>query len=309
MKKLPLAILLSFLFLSPNRGQGVNIPVPHWGLSFGNSTRFNGLRFNLIDKDIEKINGINVKVWGHKNPERQTGTVNGISIGLPAALGTADLNGINLGVAGVGAKNNIRGINLGILGAGAGNNASGINFGALGTGAGNNLCGLNLGGFGVGAGGNMTGINLGGLGAGAGGNVWGLSFGGLGVGAGGSVTGLNLSLLAVGAGNHLKGISLAGLGVGAPRVTGLQLALVSGGETVRGITLAPAYFRIDGGDNPSMKGISVSAFNHIRGEQFGIAIGIFNYAYSVHGLQLGLLNHVKNNPKALRWLPIFNTSF
>jgi hypothetical protein len=58
-----------------------------------------------------------------------------------------------------------------------------------------------------------------------------------------------------------------------------------------------------------MKGLSISAFNHIQGEQFGIAIGIFNYAYAVHGFQLGVLNHVKNNPRGLRWLPVFNTSF
>jgi hypothetical protein len=123
------------------------------------------------------------------------------------------------------------------------------------------------------------------------------------------VTGINLSVLAVGAGEHLKGISIAGLGVGAPKVTGLQLALVSGGNEVRGITIAPAYFRIEGEDAAYMKGLSVSAFNHIMGDQFGVAIGIFNYAWRVKGFQLGILNHVKSNPKGLRWLPIFNTSF
>lgn len=108
--------------------QGFNIPAKQWGLSFGNSTRFDGIRFNLVDKDIEKINGINI--------------------------------------------------------------------------------------------------------------------GGLGVGAGGDV-----------------------------------------------------------------KGISVSAFNHIEGDVFGVCIGVFNWAYAIRGFQLGILNHVKSNPKGLRWLPIFNTSF
>lgn len=94
----------------------MNIPAKHWGLSFGNSTTFNGIRFNIIDKDIEKINGINISVWPTKDPERQTGTANGISLGIPAAMGAANLHGINLGLIGVGAKNNIKGINVGLLG-------------------------------------------------------------------------------------------------------------------------------------------------------------------------------------------------
>lgn len=325
MKKLILTLLTAVSSLSMILSQGFNIPSQNWGLSFGNSTRFNGIRFNIIDKDIEKINGINISVWGHKESGRQTGTVNGISIGLPAAMGTEYRNGINIGIAGAGAKMDIRGINLGVLGTGAGNDAVGINFGALGTGAGNDLVGLNIGGLGVGAGRNMKGINLGGLGAGAGGdvkgitigllgagaggNMVGINVGGLGTGAGGNLGGLNVGGLGVGAGGHLKGISIAGLGVGAPAVTGLQVALLSGGEEVEGITLAPAYIRIRGDENAYMKGLSVSAFNHIRGDLFGVTIGIFNYAYSVRGFQLGVLNHVKNNPPGLRWLPVFNTSF
>jgi hypothetical protein len=357
MRKLSASFIFSISLIAALPGQGFNIPTREWGLSFGNSTSFNGIRFNLVDKDIERINGINISAWGHKESERQTGTVNGISIGLPAAIGTENRQGLNIGILGSGAKNNIKGINLGLLGTGAGNDAVGINFGLLGAGAGNNCVGLNIGGLGVGAGGNMTGINLGGLGAGAGGDVkgismgilgagaggdmiginfgglgcgaggtlgginfgglgcgaggdvWGLNVGGLGVGGGGSVTGINLSVLAVGSGEHLKGISIAGLGAGAPAVTGLQVALVSGGNTVRGITLAPAYFRIEGDDEAYMKGLSVSVFNHISGDQFGIAIGIFNYAWSVRGFQLGVLNHIKNNPPGLRWLPVFNTNF
>jgi hypothetical protein len=288
-----LAALLLSPALSPVHAQGLNIPSRNWGLSFGNSTKFNGIRFNIIDKDIERINGINISAWGHKDSERQTGTVNGISIGLPASFGCENLNGLSIGIVGAGAKNDIKGINLGLLASGTGNDAVGLNFGALGTGAGN----------------NMTGINVGGLGAGAGGDLKGINIGGLGIGAGGDVTGINLACLGVGAGEHLRGISIAGLGVGAPEITGLQVALACGGNQVRGITIAPAYFRIEAEEGACMKGLSVSAFNHIMGDQFGVAIGIFNYAYAVHGFQLGVLNHVRNNPRGLRWLPVFNTSF
>ncbi len=77
-------------------------------------------------------------------------------------------------------------------------------------------------------------------------------------------------------------------------------------EKVRiGMTMPEVETIMDG----YMKGISVSAFNHVQGDVFGICIGIFNWAYAVRGFQLGVLNHVKSNPKGLRWLPIFNTSF
>jgi hypothetical protein len=117
-----------------------------------------------------------------------------------------------------------------------------------------------------------------------------------------------MSILAVGSGEQVAGISLAGLAVGGPKVSGIQAALVVGGEEVQGISIAPAYFRIEGMDG-YMKGISFSAFNHIEGDVFGVCIGIFNWAYAVRGFQLGILNHVKSNPKGLRWLPLFNTSF
>jgi hypothetical protein len=308
MKKLPLISFILALPLISLFGQGLNIPAKHWGLSFGNSTRFDGLRFNIIDKDIEKINGINFNVWGAKDDSRQTGTVNGISIGIPAAIGTNYRNGINIGIFGAGARQDMNGINLGGLGVGAGNNLKGINLGGLGAGAGNDVKGITFGILGAGAGNDMMGINIGGLGVGAGGNVSGLNFGGLAVGSGGSVKGFSMSLLAVGSGEEVAGISLAGLAVGGPKVSGIQAALVIGGEAVQGISIAPAYFRIEGFDG-YMKGFSVSAFNHIEGDVFGICIGIFNWAFSVRGFQLGILNHVKSNPKGLRWLPIFNTSF
>ena len=55
--------------------------------------------------------------------------------------------------------------------------------------------------------------------------------------------------------------------------------------------------------------MSVSAFNRIRGHQQGLAIGILNYARSLNGVQLGLLNYAGNNRPGLRWLPFVNAHF
>lgn len=343
MKKYVIILILGgIIFPSEISAQGLNIPAKHWGLSFGNSTQFSGFRINVIEKDIQTINGINISVWQNKTSERQTGTFNGFGVGLPLAAGTANRNGLSFGLFGVGATHNLNGINLGILGVGAGNHATGINIGGLGVGSGGNLTGLNIGGLGVGSGGNVSGINIGGLGVGSGQDVKGLSLallgvgagrdlvginlaglgvgsgtnvtgfniGGLAVGAGEKLRGVNLSVLAVGAGQTLSGLSLAGLATGSQVVQGVQISLVSGGVQVTGMTIAPAYFTVRAeGEDAFMRGLAISAFNHIQGNQYGIAIGVFNFAYQVRGVQLGILNHVKSNPRGLRWLPIFNTRF
>jgi hypothetical protein len=100
-------------------------------------------------------------------------------------------------------------------------------------------------------------------------------------------------------------VSIAGVGVGAPRIEGLVLSGAAAGATVmRGVVVAPAYFRID--DAGRLTGLSVSAYNHIKGEQRGLAIGIFNYARSLNGVQIGVLNYAGNNSRGRRLLPLVN---
>lgn len=346
--------VLLFAIAFNSHAQGVGIPSKKGGLGFGNLPVFTGLRFNYRDKNVEKINGINVTIWQPKDEDDQTGTVNGISIGLPLAMGTENRNGLGVGIFGVGAKNNLSGINLGGLGIGAGGDVKGLNIGGLGIGSGGNLVGISVGGLGVGSGGDVKGINLGGLGVGAGGNLKGFSFGTLGVGAGENVAGITIGGLGVGAGENLSGINIGGLGVGAgetvsgitfgglgvgageelkgiaisllatgsTKVTALVISPVAGSQNMRGLILAPAYMKVgytnknknDGVETRediegTFKGVSVSAFNHIKGSQKGITFGVVNYTHKIKGVQFGLINIVKENPKGLRVLPVFNTRF
>ncbi|MFC2124831.1 hypothetical protein ACFLU5_08475 [Bacteroidota bacterium] len=340
--KTTFSAVLIILFSSLTRlsAQYVNIPSETWGIGFGNSPKFTGIRFNFADKNIEKLDGINVTIWSPKDFDSETGSINGISLGLPMAVGTGSRNGINLGVFGVGAAEKLVGINIGLLGIGAGEDVVGLNIGGLGGGAGENLTGINLGGLGIGAGNKLSGINIGGLGVGAGGSVSGISASIIAVGSGESitginiagiavgsrvdVTGINLAGIAIGSGESVKGINFGGIAVGsgskvvginlsiiavaAPTVKGLSTALVVSGEKVHGIAVAPAYFRIEGNEG-YLKGISISAVNHIRGTQNGLSIGIFNYTWEIAGFQLGILNYVKSNPRGLKILPVFNTRF
>lgn len=109
----------------------------------------------------------------------------------------------------------------------------------------------------------------------------------------------------MGTGGTLKGVGGAGVGVGAPRVVGIVVsALTAGGDEVTGVVLAPAYFRIS--PHGRFTGFTASAFNHVRGEQRGLSIGLFNFARESHGVQLGVLNYAKNNRKPWRLLPLLN---
>ena len=341
--------LLMALILTFGAGfaQGVGVPTKRAGLGFGNLTRFTGIRFNFADRNVERITGVNVTIWQSKHSEDQVGDVNGISLGLPMAMGhdnqngitlgllgaaaTGNLNGINIGGLGVGAGQSVRGFNFGGLGIGSGGDLTGITIGGLGAGAGNNVTGISLGGLGLGAGGDVKGITLGGLGVGAGGDLTGLNFGGAGLGAGGNVTGISASLGGIGAGGIVRGITIAGLGIGAgeeltgvniaglalgsPKVKGFSIAAVVGGLEVKGITVAPAFFRVGAGKKDEvqeegiMTGVAASAYNRVLGEQRGVTFGVVNYARRIKGAQFGLINIVRENPRGLRVLPFFNTRF
>lgn len=337
-------LILGLIFPLSGFSQGLGIPSEKWGLGFGNLTTFTGLRFNVIDENIKSIKGINITAWLPKDFDNQSGSFYGLGLGVPMAMGTENRYGASFGILGVGATEDVMGLNIaglavggnnvyGVniaglavgggedlwglniagLAVGAGEKVAGLNIGGLAVGSGKNISGISIGGFAAGAGQNMTGLNIGGLAVGAGEKLIGVNIGGLAVGAGESVIGLNVSVLAVGSGGTLAGITIAGLAAGAPSVKGITIALAAGGEKVTGITVAPAYFRITNEGNndtePAMMGVSISAFNHIQGVQKGLTIGIFNYAHKVRGLQIGLLNYNRSNPKGLRWLPILNAGF
>ena len=134
------------------------------------------------------------------------------------------------------------------------------------------------------------------------GDLWGLSAGGLGLVADGSITGLSLSGLGIVSDRSITGVTLAGLAIVADdRLAGLG---VTAGRIVadntRGATVA-GWLR-----TWEMRGLAISPYTQIKGQQRGLAIGIFNTADELHGLQIGVLNRAKNNRGIAQWLPLFN---
>jgi len=330
-------VILAFAVPCALFSQSLDIPSKKWGLSFGNSKEFTGLRFNFRDAGVRRVTGVNFTLWNPYEDNKEA-VIQGLSLGL--VPGGAFLRGIQIGILGVAAEQSATGITIGGLGMGAGDNLTGINIGGLGAGTGGNMTGLNIGGIGVGAGGSMIGINIGGIGAGAGDDVKGINFGGIGIGSGRNVTGITFGGIGAGAGENMIGINVAGLGLGAgerlsginisglaagagKRITGLTICgLAAGSKEIRGLTIGGGAvggeilkgIHLAGGmvhvvKDGQLIGFAGSPFNYIRGSQTGLSIGIVNYAFRVNGIQLGLVNIVRDNPRYLKVLPVFNTSF
>lgn len=299
-------LILSVVASTMAHSQGFGIPSKNWGIGFGNSSNFKGIRFNIQDSYVENISGINITFWQPKSKTMNDAVIQGISLGIIPGGGT--LRGIQLGVLGVAADHEISGITVGLLGMGSGGDIRGLNIGGLGIGAGGDIKGVNFAGLGVGTGGSLYGVTIAGLGAGAGENLAGFSFAILGLGAGKNMTGVQIAGLGAGAGNTLGGLTIAGLGAGAPTVRGVTLAGIGvGGVDIGYLTVAIGTIRVE--EDGYLRGVAASAFNHVRGTQTGLSIGIVNYAWDCKGLQLGVINIVRNNPKGLRVLPVFNRNF
>src|SRR6185295_9369328 len=191
--------------------RSLDIGVNGKGISFGDSRKWTGLRFNYRDSRLEEANGLNLTLW---NPyEHGAGRVNGLAIGLPIT-GASELKGLGVGLFGFGVEHRFTGIGIGGLGMGGGD-MRGIMLAGLGMGGGGDISGISIAGLGMGGGGNLNGIAIGGLGAGMGGSMTGLFVGGLGAGAGGNVKGIGIGGLGFGTGGNLRGAAIGGLGVGA----------------------------------------------------------------------------------------------
>jgi hypothetical protein len=261
-----------------------------------------GLRLSHSDRGLEQLRGINLTLSGPRSGA--SGTLSGISLG---ALGTgaARVEGLALSPIGVAASEQLTGIGIGGIGAAVGGDASGLLAGGIGAAVGGSVRGLVAGGIGVAGGGSVTGIMIAGIGAGLGRGLHGLNVAGVGIGTGGDVRGITVAGVGVAAGGSVQGVTLAGVGIASPNVRIVAVAPVIAAQTVRGAILAPGWLKIRNGE---ARGLTVSSFNDIRGAHQGLAIGIVNYARSLRGVQIGVVNIVADG-KGPKVLPIANARF
>lgn len=96
-----------YVYAQRDPEKAVTFPFNKFGISFGNSKNFNGIRFNDRDKDVHRINGLNVTFLSNDNNDA---FYNGISLGLKPQGGT--MNGVNLGLFALDCANRANGINF-----------------------------------------------------------------------------------------------------------------------------------------------------------------------------------------------------
>jgi len=98
--KIKSSFILAFLLLSTilfGQNRHLSLGLKGNGICFGNSIDYNGIRLNLWDKNVDKINGLNISGLSRCRK------INGFSIGLVASLDTIS-NGMKIGGLAVTAK-------------------------------------------------------------------------------------------------------------------------------------------------------------------------------------------------------------
>lgn len=251
-------------------GNAFNFPLKKYGISFGNSTEFNGLRFNYADRNVTRINGMNMTMWARKFPNVYP-EMNGISAGVIPTV--YSMKGVNIGLlAAIVTKGSMNGVSFGGILSGAGDDSNGISTAGIYMQGGGNVNGLSVTGL-------LTYID----------------------GEESSVNGLSISGVSVYARKSVNGISLGG-SVISKNINGVacSIAYISGKEVFRGAGITPGYINAGEYYGISVSGYSRTALFH------GLSIALYNRTGILHGVQLGLLNYAGNNRKGLRMLPLIN---
>ena len=269
-------------------GSSLDLGVSEIGISFGNSSRWTGLRFNWSDQSLERIDGLNVTLW--KPGDTVGGEVNGIAFGV---LGPR--------------AGRLRGVSLGLLGVLPERSAAGVTIAGLGVVSEGELLGLNVGLLGVVTEGRSVGVTLGGLGVVTEGGAFGINLAGLGSVSEGPVRGVSLAGLGIVSERSISGISLAGLGLVSE--TGLRGLSVAGLGAVSGRSIDGLVAALAKVDTRQLNGVGVAAWNRVRVRQRGLTIGLFNQVEQLQGVSIGLLNYAGNNHGLARWMPLINLHF
>jgi hypothetical protein len=231
-----------------SNGKALNLPFRRYGLSIGNSHDFNGVRINLMDKHVNRINGLNVTFWSDNalrfeqwlNEGNDSSVINGISMGIVPTAGSMQL--INLGLMGVRTSpNSLNGLSAGgtfILSAG---NINGLSISGLLT----QTCVIN-------------GIAVSGLFVAGTQGINGLAIGGIAVSSDTKdINGVAFSPGILYCGNNFKGIGVSGIFLRSMVYKGLALAGFAKTNQMFGLSFA-LYNRTD--------------------ELHGIMFGLLNYA-------------------------------
>jgi len=238
-------LLMGISYLSAqdtlSNGKALNFPFKKYGISIGNSHEFTGIRINLADENVKRINGLNVTFW-LKHAKNINATVNGISLGVIPTAGSMQY--INLGLIGVGTSHNLNGVSICGMVVGSGGNINGLSISGLITMADDNS-------------GIISGIAISAIGVSAHVAVNGLAVGGFAVGTSGNFNGVASSLAYISGGKYFRGLSVT---------TGYLESKMFKGVAVAG------YAKTD-----KMYGLAIALYNRTK-KLRGVQFGLLNYA-------------------------------
>lgn len=225
-----------------SNGKALNFPTKKYGISIGNSFEFTGIRINIADGNVKKINGLNITFWLKRYPKNQNAVVNGISLGVIPNAGSMQF--INLGLFGVGtAHGDLNGVSVGGIVVGSGGNINGLSISGLITKADSkSISGITISGISIGVHKDINGLALGGL----------VVFSDV-----GDINGVASSLAWIYAGKNFKGLAVT--------------AGYLGTEIFKGVAIS-SY-----ANTTQMNGLSIALFNRTK-ELHGVQFGLINYA-------------------------------
>src|SRR5687767_15974717 len=74
-------LLAALVLVSPASAQSLDLTINNTGLSIGDSRFVRGIRINFRDRNLRRVEGVNITVWSPYEPAR--GEVKGLALGLP----------------------------------------------------------------------------------------------------------------------------------------------------------------------------------------------------------------------------------
>lgn len=313
------------------KGLSIGLPI-HYS---GNSTGINLAVFGTVSEYSMK--GLNIGGLAAVSGENMNGIalgglatiagehISGFSLSGLASIGGESMKGVHISGLATIAGEEQKGLAVGGLAAVAGENGRGALFSLLAAVGGENYYGFLFGGlaavvgedmkgamvspaFAV-SGENHSGIKVAGLFGVAGEDFKGFEMSGIGNIAGERSKGIHLSGIMNVAGESLEGLSFAGAMNVSESISGFSFAAANIGLNMKGMHVGLLNLTDD--EEGDFSGFGLGASNWVRNHQSGITVGIFNYTKKLgsKGLQLGVLNINRSNPRGLRVLPFFNKAF
>lgn len=180
------------------------------------------------------------------------------------------------------------------------NRLSGLGINAFGSVVNKNMNGVQVSGLANMTGGSMRGLQISGISNVNGNNLAGVSMSGLVNISGNQAKGVLITGLTNIAGDNTSGVMVSGImNVTGNKASGVQIAGLANvtGEKFNGVIFS-GLLNVVG---ETMNGIQFSGLANMAGKQLnGMQAGLFNYATTAHGLQIGLVNYYKNEMKGFQ---------